>query len=167
VHVHTPADVCTDTVVSDPFTVTCTVSLAAPDDVAALLAFDRLHTGMDRSADLHDALATGTGLLLRHDGRLCGFLLCRRGAQRLVVAPAVAETAAGLRSLVEDFAQRNAGHGAALRVPAGPGLGGGGQILTTLLGLGFRIEHLGNLMVRGAYPEVPGCQLLAIFPESL
>ena len=143
------------------------VAPVGPEDLAELLAFDRLHTGMDRGTDLTDALATGTGHCLRREGRIRGFLLSRRGAQRLVVAPAVAETAAQLRALLEDFAHRNVGLGAALRAPAGPALGGDGQVLASLLALGFRIEHLGNLMVRGAYPEAPGCQLLAIFPESL
>ena len=109
----------------------------------------------------------GSGIVLRRGGKVCGYLLARRGASRLVVAPAVAERAEDLRILLSDLAHRNAGLGAAARVPAGMLLGGAGSVLDAAFRHGFRIEHLGHLMVRGGYPNDPGAQLLSIFPESL
>lgn len=135
------------------------------DEVAAL---DLALTGSRRTADLREIFLFGTGLVLRRAGRLCGYLLARRGSTRLVVAPAAAESADDLRALLGELAHRHAGQPAAARVPAGARLGGAGLALRTALEHGFRIEHLGHLMVRGRYNEGrSGAQLLAIFPEAL
>jgi GNAT superfamily N-acetyltransferase len=136
-------------------------------DLDEVFALDEALSGNRRQADLHEVLLFGSGLVLRRDGRLVGYLLARRGTNRLVIAPACAERSQDLQLLLSDFAYRNAGHGATARIPAGTRLGGDGAVLAAGVELGFRIEHLGHLMVRGPYPAAPGAQLLAIFPESL
>ena len=64
-------------------------------------------------------------------------------------------------SLVDGVAAAFPGRGAVIRASASAP-----EVLRRAFARGFRVDHLGNLMVAGPYAPPPA-QLYALFPESL
>jgi GNAT superfamily N-acetyltransferase len=131
-------------------------------DLDELGRFDVALSGGDRRGDFELILRSGGGFALFADGRMRAFLLYREGASRVALAPAAAaHDPADLVTLVAHAASRFADRALSARLPAAPS-----ALLTPLLEMGFAIDHLGNLMVRG--PELrQGWHLHSMFPESL
>ena len=132
-----------------------------PDDLPRLQDFDRRLTGADRSPDLALLIATGSVLLLERRGTLEGFLFLRSLPARAIVGPAVATSEEALGILVDAASQSLAGRSAVMRASAASP-----AVLKRAFARGFRVDHLGNLMVVGDI-VLPPAQLYALFPESL
>jgi hypothetical protein len=130
-------------------------------DLAAVERYDGTRTGADRRRDLALLLATGGGVVC--DGRdgLAGYLLFRALPARAVIGPGVAESAEVMAALVDGVATTLPGRPAVIRASAATPL-----VLQRAFARGFRVDHLGNLMVAGPYVPPPA-QLYALFPESL
>ena len=137
-----------------------------PADLPAVARYDTFRTGSDRTRDLALLASTGSGLLCegRDDagrGGLAGYLFFRSLPARVIVGPAVAESATVLADLVDAVTEALPGRAAVIRASGAAPL-----VLQRAFERGFRVDHLGNLMVSGTY-TAPPAQLYALFPESL
>lgn len=132
-----------------------------PSDLSRLQSFDRDLTGADRAPDLALLIATGSVLLLERQRRLEGFLVLRPLPARAIVGPAVATSEEALGELVDAASQSLSGRSAVMRASAASP-----SVLRRAFERGFRVDHLGNLMVAGDI-TLPPSQLYALFPESL
>ncbi len=130
-------------------------------DLAEVERYDAARTGADRRRDLALLLATGGGLLCEGPLGLAGYLLFRALPARTVIGPGVAESAEAMAALVDGVAAALPGRPAVIRASAAAPL-----VLQRAFARGFRVDHLGNLMVSGPY-AAPPAQLYALFPESL
>jgi hypothetical protein len=134
------------------------------DDLPAVERYDRARTGADRRRDLALLASTGGGFVYRADLRsdaIAGYLFFRALPARVVIGPAVGESAEILAALVDGVAASLPGRAAVIRASASAP-----ALLRRAFDRGFLVDHLGNLMVRGTY-EPPPAQLYALFPESL
>jgi hypothetical protein len=138
-----------------------------PDDLPALERYDRARTVADRRRDLALLASTGSGLVATGqtsggDGRkISGYLFYRPLPARVVIGPGVAESAEIMADLVDGVAVALPGRAAVIRASAAAP-----SVLLRSFARGFRVDHLGNLMVAGPYVPPPA-QLYALFPESL
>jgi hypothetical protein len=133
-----------------------------PDDLPAIERYDRARTVADRRRDLALLAATGSGVCASSEpGKISGFLFYRPLPARVVIGPGVAESASILADLVDAVAIALPGRAAVIRASAAAP-----TVLLRAFARGFRVDHLGNLMVAGPYVPPPA-QLYALFPESL
>src|SRR5262245_24773880 len=135
-----------------------------PEDLPAVERYDRSRTGADRRRDLALLASTGGGFVYRADPRgdaIAGYLFFRALPARVVIGPAVGESAEILAALVDGVAASLPGRAAVIRASASAP-----ALLRRAFDRGFLVDHLGNLMVRGTYAPPPA-QLYALFPESL
>lgn len=132
-----------------------------PDDLPRLKELDRRLLGSDRGPDLALLISTGTVLLLEKRRELEGFLFLRSLPARAIIGPAVATSEQAICALIDAATQALPGRAAVMRASAASPVA-----LSHALDRGFRVDHLGNLMVSGAI-ELPPSQLYALFPESL
>jgi ribosomal protein S18 acetylase RimI-like enzyme len=130
-------------------------------DLEPVQRYDRARTGSARGPDLALLAATGRGLVVERGGALAGYLFYRPSSSRAIVGPALAESPELLAELVDAVAEALPGRAAVIR-----GSAASGAALQRAFERGFRVDHLGNLMVTGAYVPPPA-QLYALFPESL
>jgi Acetyltransferase (GNAT) domain len=130
-------------------------------DVEALQRFDLAHTGSDRSRDLSLLAATGRAFVLERAGAFAGYIFYRPLPARVIIGPALAESGEQLAELVDAVADALPERPAVIR-----GSAASPPVLQRAFDRGFRIDHLGNLMVTGPYTPPPA-QLYALFPESL
>jgi hypothetical protein len=140
------------------------VRLLAPADLPAVVRYDRARTGADRSRDLALLESTGSALVAEQPGPgggLVGYLFFRSLPARVIVGPAVAESPELLANLIDAVADALPGRAAVIRASAAAP-----SVLERAFERGFRVDHLGNLMVAGQY-TFPPAQLYALFPESL
>jgi hypothetical protein len=146
-----------------PGTVNPAVRPLAGADLPAIERYDRSRTGADRRRDLTLLASTGGGFVFPAEGRgeIAGYLFYRALPARVVIGPAVAESAEILAALVDGVAASLPGRAAVIRASAAAP-----AMLRRAFERGFLVDHLGNLMVRGAYTPPPA-QLYALFPESL
>jgi len=146
-----------------PSTVNPAVRPLAGADLPAIERYDRSRTGADRRRDLTLLASTGGGLVFPAEGsgEIAGYLFYRALPARVVIGPAVAESAEILAALVDGVAASLPGRAAVIRASAAAP-----AMLRRAFDRGFLVDHLGNLMVRGAYAPPPA-QLYALFPESL
>jgi hypothetical protein len=132
------------------------------DDLPAVERYDLARTGADRRRDIALLASTGNGLLaVGAQDQIAGYLFFRSLPTRVVIGPGVAESAAVMADLVDGVALELPGRGAVIRGSAATP-----AVLLRAFERGFRVDHLGNLMVAGAY-TAPPAQLYALFPESL
>ncbi|MBC8133256.1 MAG: hypothetical protein H7X95_09780 [Deltaproteobacteria bacterium] len=131
------------------------------DDMPRLQEFDRRMIGADRTADLALLISTGSVLLLERRRVLEGFLFLRTLPARAIIGPAVASSEQALCALIDAATQALAGRSAVMRASAASP-----TVLGHAFDRGFRVDHLGNLMVLGSI-TLPPSQLYALFPESL
>jgi hypothetical protein len=134
--------------------------LVAPD-VEAVERYDFARTGAERGRDLALLAATGRGFVVERAGALAGYLFYRPLPARVIVGPAVAESAELLADLVDAVADALPERAAVIRGSVAAPLA-----MQRAFERGFRVDHLGNLMVTGPYAPPPA-QLYALFPESL
>lgn len=132
-----------------------------PDELGVLERFEQSQLGADRGRDLALLVRTGSGLVCVQDGEVAGYLLYRSLPARVVIGPAVAVSEEVMGDLLDTVAMSAPGRPAVLRASAS-----NPSALQRALDRGFRIDHLGNLMVEGWY-RAPRAQLYALFPESL
>ena len=133
-----------------------------PDDLPAIERYDRARTVADRRRDLALLASTGSGLVATGEaGNISGYLFYRPLPARVVIGPGVAEAAETMADLVDGVAVTLPGRAAVIRASASAPL-----VLLRSFARGFRVDHLGNLMVAGPYVPPPA-QLYALFPESL
>jgi hypothetical protein len=132
-------------------------------DLPVVERFDRARTGADRRRDLTLLASTGGGFVYQGEARgdIAGYLFFRALPARVVIGPAVAESAEMLAALVDAVAASLPGRAAVIRASAAAP-----ALLRRAFDRGFLVDHLGNLMVRGSYAPPPA-QLYALFPESL
>ena len=135
------------------------------DDLPLVERYDRARTGADRRRDLSLLASTGSGLLAAGPGGdglpIAGYLFYRPLPARVVIGPGVAESAEVMADLIDGVAAALPGRGAVIRASAA-----NPSVLLRAFARGFRVDHLGNLMVAGPYTPPPA-QLYALFPESL
>jgi len=134
---------------------------ARPEDRARIEDLDRRLIGADRSRDIEFLMGTGTVLVLEHRRALDGFLFLRALPARAVVGPGVATSEEGLCALLDAATLALPGRSAVMRASAASP-----TVLRRAFDCGFRVDHLGNLMVAGPI-RLPPSQLYALFPESL
>jgi hypothetical protein len=142
-----------------------------PDDLPAIERYDRARTVADRRRDLALLASTGSGFvatgeaggagIIGNAGKLSGYLFYRPLPARVVIGPGVAESAEIMADLVDGVALALPGRAAVIRASAAAP-----SVLLRSFARGFRVDHLGNLMVSGPYAPPPA-QLYALFPESL
>ena len=136
-----------------------------PDDLPAIERYDRARTVADRRRDLALLASTGSGFVATGEagrrGKISGYLFYRPLPARVVIGPGVAESAETMADLVDGVAVTLPGRAAVIRASAAAPL-----VLLRAFARGFRVDHLGNLMVAGPYAPPPA-QLYALFPESL
>jgi hypothetical protein len=139
-----------------------------PDDLPAIERYDRARTVADRRRDLALLASTGSGLVATGEAsnaaktnKICGYLFYRPLPARVVIGPGVAESAETMADLVDGVAMALPGRAAVIRASAAAP-----SVLLRSFARGFRVDHLGNLMVAGPYLPPPA-QLYALFPESL
>jgi hypothetical protein len=133
-------------------------------DLPVVERYDRARTGADRRRDLALLASTGGGFIYQAEARgeaIGGYLFFRALPARVVIGPAVAESAEMLAALVDGVAASLPGRAAVIRASAAAP-----ALLRRAFDRGFLVDHLGNLMVRGPYVPPPA-QLYALFPESL
>jgi hypothetical protein len=134
------------------------------EDLPVIERYDRSRTGADRRRDLTLLASTGGGFVYQAEAGgegIAGYLFFRALPARVVIGPAVAESAEMLAALVDGVAASLPGRAAVIRASAAAPL-----MLRRAFDRGFLVDHLGNLMVRGSYTPPPA-QLYALFPESL
>jgi hypothetical protein len=132
------------------------------DDLPAVERYDLARTGADRRRDIALLASTGSGLVrVGSAGEISGYLFFRSLPARVVIGPGVAESAEGMADLVDGVALELPGRSAVIRGSAATP-----AVLLRAFERGFRVDHLGNLMVAGVYTPPPA-QLYALFPESL
>lgn len=131
------------------------------EDLERIIDLDRRLVGADRTRDIEFLFVTGTVLVLERRRSINGFLFLRALPARAVVGPAVATSEEGLAALVDAASLSLPGRSAVMRASAAAPL-----VLQRAFDRGFRVDHLGNLMVVGERPAPPA-QLYALFPESL
>jgi hypothetical protein len=132
-----------------------------PGDRPRLEELDRRLVGADRARDLELLTATGSVLLFERRRVLEGFLFLRALPARAVIGPGVATSEEVLGKLLDAASQSLVGRAAVMRASAASP-----AVLRGALDRGFRVDHLGNLMVSGDI-QLPPSQLYALFPESL
>jgi hypothetical protein len=130
-------------------------------DVAPVARYDLAQMGADRGRDLTLLAATGRGFVAERAGALAGYLFYRLLPARIIVGPALADSAELLADLVDAVADALPDRPAVIRASASAPL-----LVERAFQRGFRVDHLGNLMVLGPYTP-PAAQLYALFPESL
>jgi hypothetical protein len=133
----------------------------AASDLEAVQRYDLERTGAERGRDLALLAATGRGFVVHRGGTLTGYLFYRPLPARVIVGPALAESDEPLADLVDAVAEALPERPAVIR-----GSVAAPRALARAFDRGFRVDHLGNLMVTGPY-EPPPAQLYALFPESL
>jgi hypothetical protein len=134
------------------------------NDLSTVARYDRARTGSDRRPDLTLLSSAGGGFVSevsRANGDVNGYLFFRTLPARVVIGPGVAESEDVLAGLVDAIASALPGHPAVIRASAASP-----RVLERAFARGFRIDHLGNLMVSGPF-QPPPSQLYALFPESL
>jgi hypothetical protein len=139
-----------------------------PDDLPVIEGYDRARTVADRRRDLALLASTGSGLVATGESgnagdakKISGYLFYRPLPARVVIGPGVAESAEIMADLVDAVAVALPGRAAVIRASAAAP-----SVLLRSFARGFRVDHLGNLMVAGPYVPPPA-QLYALFPESL
>jgi Acetyltransferase (GNAT) domain len=132
-----------------------------PEDLPRLKSFDKRMIGSDRTPDLALLIATGSVLILERARTFEGFLFLRTLPARAIIGPGVATSEEGLGELIDAACQTLAGRSAVMRASAASP-----AVLRRAFARGFRVDHLGNLMVSGTI-ALPPAQLYALFPESL
>jgi hypothetical protein len=130
-------------------------------DVPLVARYDLGRMGADRSRDLSLLAATGRGFVAERGGALAGYIFYRILPARVIVGPAMAESAELLADLVDAVADSVPERPAVIRSSAAAP-----SVVERAFERGFRVDHLGNLMVTGPYAPPPA-QLYALFPESL
>jgi hypothetical protein len=177
-----------------PAAISPAIRLYRPEDRDRLEAFDLRMVGANRSRDMGLLLSTGALLLTDHvppaadpdggggggsspggcwetageggprggmKGDLDGFIFLRALPARAIIGPAVATSEAVLIDLLDAACHALGGRSAVMRASAGTP-----NLLRRSFELGFRVDHLGNLMSLGRSGPPPP-QLYALFPESL
>jgi hypothetical protein len=138
---------------------------AGGGDLRLIERYDLLRTGADRARDLALLASTGSALIFDdpagRPGEIAGYLFYRSLPARVIIGPAVAESPEIIAALVDTVAAALPGRAAVIRGSAASSV-----VLQRLFERGFRVDHLGNLMVAGDY-QFPPAQLYALFPESL
>jgi hypothetical protein len=139
------------------------VRLLRADDLPAVERYDRARGGADRRADFALLASTGSGFIVENPdgGAIGGFLFYRSLPARVVIGPGIAETDEAMGDLIDAVAAAVPGRAAVIRAS-----GVNPAVLLRAFARGFRVDHLGNLMVKGPY-QAPPAQLYALFPESL
>jgi GNAT acetyltransferase-like protein len=130
-------------------------------DLADVCRYDLRRTAADRRPDLSLLSSTGAGFVAEKAGDVGGYLFYRSLPARVVIGPGVAESAETMAELLDHVAAALAGRAAVIRASAASP-----AVLLRAFARGFRVDHLGNLMVSGTY-AAPPAQLYALFPESL
>jgi hypothetical protein len=147
---------------SPPVAAPLSVRALRSDDLPAVERYDLARTGADRRRDIALLASTGSGLIVFGlDHEISGYLFFRSLPARVVIGPGVAESAEEMAALVDGVAFELPGRGAVIRGSAATP-----AVLLRAFERGFRVDHLGNLMVAGRYAPPPA-QLYALFPESL
>jgi hypothetical protein len=137
------------------------VRMIRPEDLPRLGEFDERHGGADRRRDLALLSATGSALVLERRRAIEGFLFLRTLPARAIVGPGVATSEDAMCALLDAASQSLPGRAAVMRASASSPV-----VLKRAFDRGFRVDHLGNLMVSGTI-QLPPSQLYALFPESL
>jgi len=140
------------------------VRVATVADLAQIERYDLGRTGADRGRDLALLAQSGSAVVIEQQGtqgKINGYLFYRSLPARVILGPAVAESPDLLATLVDAVAAALPGRPAVIRGSAATP-----PVLHRAFERGFRVDHLGNLMVAGSY-RFPPAQLYALFPESL
>ena len=140
------------------------VRIATSSDLRQIEQYDLSRTGADRSRDLALLAQSGSAFVMEQGtigGTITGYLFYRSLPARVIIGPAVAESAEILSALIDAVAAALPGRAAVIRGSAAVP-----SVLQIAFDRGFRVDHLGNLMVAGDYRSPPA-QLYALFPESL
>jgi hypothetical protein len=137
------------------------VRAATAADREKIERYDLARTGAARARDLALLASTGSALVVEEQGALAGYMYYRSLPVRVIIGPAVSESPEILAGLLDAVAAALPGRAAVIR-----GSAAAPAVLRRAFQRGFRVDHLGNLMVTGEYRSPPA-QLYSLFPESL
>jgi hypothetical protein len=143
------------------------VRAIAAGELRDLERYDLARTGAERGRDLALLAASGSALIYEggadvgRAGAMAGYLFYRSLPARVIIGPAIAESPEILATLIDAVAAALPGRAAVIRGSAATP-----AVLQRAFERGFRVDHLGNLMVLGEYRFAPA-QLYALFPETL
>ena len=140
-----------------------------PEELHRVEGFDRRMVDADRARDLRLLMSTGSLLVQERpresarerEQEIEGFIFLRSLPARAIIGPAVAVSEAVLADLFDAACRVLDGRSAVMRASASTP-----AVLRRAFERGFRVDHLGNLMVFGNI-QLPEAQLYALFPESL
>ena len=122
---------------------------ATTADLGACAVVCRRVHGHDRTAEMADAIAHGTGLVVEHDGRISGY-----ASDLGFTGHAVGESDADLKALIlaaETF------HGSGILVPTT-----NGELFRWCLAHGLHVVHVMTLMSVGLYTTPRGAYLPSV-----
>ena len=123
-------------------------------DAEAVAALDAAAFGAERRRLITRLVAEGTAAMLRRNGRVAAFALCRPFGKGRVVGPVVAATPEDARHLIAVHFSRH--HGSFLRVDTASETGLGSWLAER----GLSEVGGGTVMYRGAFPPVaPGAPI--------
>jgi hypothetical protein len=121
---------------------------AIPHDREAITELDKAAFGADRGNLLSCLLEEGQAAVMREEGRIAGFALCRPFGHGFVIGPAVARNLEEARSLAA--AQINAHRDQFLRIDTGMHTG----LAAWFSGIGLAEAGRGTVMYRGMPPRL-------------
>ncbi|MBI2962680.1 MAG: GNAT family N-acetyltransferase [Deltaproteobacteria bacterium] len=136
------------------------VRAARAEDLPEILEMDRRRFGSDRRRDFEFLRRFGKILTIHGEGRLQGYLAQMPTPGRTMLGPGGAESSQALQRLIRGAVGETLGE-LSLVLPARSQEG-----VKALLGLGFRLVGLSNLMYRGHWQPPAGAYAYSLFPES-
>ncbi len=136
-------------------TVASTPASSARSDLTLIGALDTAAIGVDRSVLIERLAARARGVILDPPDGAYGFACAFHGTGVWVIGPGWANDCHTLVSIIVGLADRCVHPHDAVAVFAPTSHS---ELIRSLLGIGFRVSHLVNLMVRGDYrPPVGAC----------
>lgn len=136
------------------------VRVARAEDLGEIMAMDRKRFGSDRRRDFEFLRRFGKILTIHSEGKVQGYLAQMPTPGRTMLGPAGAENSEALLRLILGAVGETLGE-LSLILPARSH-----ESVKALLGIGFRLVGLSNLMYRGHWQPPAGAYAYSLFPES-
>lgn len=138
------------------------VRAAAPGDLPAIAEFDLYASGVPRGPLIAELCKVGTTVVIKRDGNIHGFAICRRFGLGYSIGPVVAKSTDEAKALMLHFMQRRAGEFLRIDTP------GVAHLSPWLASVGLPKVGSVTTMIRGQRPEPSsGMRMFALASQSL
>lgn len=138
------------------------ISELTPEDLDAVYKYDSPRSKSDRRNDFAYYVKWGKVFVYRHQSQIRGYLVCLPGSGSVQLGPLLAEGEEEAKYLFQHALGVYNNRPCQTRVMTRDYL-----LAKTLMGFGFKIYCLNNLMVRGAWRPSPYIEAFGIFPEGV